>query len=519
MSTLVLAGEQANILASLRRLKGTGTVGDVVADSGLPADSVRAGLKALLESHHGHLAVTDSGELVYDFDARVIERGNEPVLARAWSRFRQLARGAFKAWIVIMLVVYFVVMVVLVIAALFASQRGNNSRGGLGGGRRGGGSIGFDPIYWYWIWGPRWRIGRPYYGHRWERTLPKEDRVPFYKKVFAFVFGPDQPKPTQKQLDRSKLRLIRARSGVLTTAELVEHTGSTFPEADDEMGRLLGAYDGEAAVSPDGELVYAFPGLMASTQGSKKKWAPNPAWMRLEPELELTGNTAGANAIVASMNSFTLIAAATSPWFIFPRLGISGPAAFWALVIVPVVFSVLFFTGPLVRMTGVTFENRRRGRRNVRRVLTGFVYDKALRGRPLPLSEAHAHVESKLPNATTTRNGIATLLDELVAALDGEVSVAEDGEVYYRFTAIRDQYSASDTVRRFLKLDKRQLGEVVFSTSDSAEGAGKRDLELFDRELVGESSDLGAYLPVLDRVDVEEPYDLISFDEELSRRS
>ncbi|MDG2283494.1 MAG: hypothetical protein P8L45_10245, partial [Longimicrobiales bacterium] len=89
----------------------------------------------------------------------------------------------------------------------------------------------------------------------------------------------------------------------------------------------------------------------------------------------------------------------------------------------------------------------------------------------------------------------------------------------YRFTAIRDQYSASDTVRRFLKLDKRQLGEVVFSTSDSAEGAGKRDLELFDRELVGESSDLGAYLPVLDRVDVEEPYDLISFDEELSRRS
>jgi hypothetical protein len=517
VSTIVAAGEQADILASLRRLKGTATVGDVVADSGLPADSVRSGLKALLESHRGHLAVTDSGELVYDFDSGMIERGREPLLSRIWSRVRSIARGAFKAWIVVMLVGYFVVMVVLVIAALFASQRGNDSRGGFGG-RRGGGSIGFDPIFWYWIWGPRWRIGRPYYGHRWERTLPKDDKVPFYKKVFSFVFGPDQPRPTQQQLDRSKLRLIRARAGVVTTAELVEHTGSTFPEAEDEMGRLLGAYDGEVAVSPDGELVYAFPGLMASTRGPGSTRAPSPAWMRLEPKLELTGNSSGANAIVAGMNSFTLIASATAPWFIFPRLGIGGPAAFWALVIVPVVFSVLFFAGPLTRMAGVGLENRRRRRRNVRRVLTGFVYDRALRGRPISLNEAHRHVTSRLPEATTTRSAVGELLDELVAALEGDVSASDDGDVFYRFSAIREQYEASDIVRRHLKLAERQLGDVVFSTSDSSEAAGERELELFDRTLLGESSDLAAQLPALDRVDIEEPYDLIAFDEELHRR-
>ena len=258
-----------------------------------------------------------------------------------------------------------------------------------------------------------------------------------------------------KQLDRSKLRLIRARSGVLTTAELVEHTGSTFPEAEDEVGRLLGAYDGEAAVSPDGELVYAFPGLMAST-GTSSPRPPNPAWMRLEPELQLTGNSAGANAVVAGMNTFTLVASATAPWFIFPRLGIGGAAAFWTLVIVPVVFSVLFFTGPLVRMIGVGFENRKRHRRNLRRVLTGFVYDRALRGRSVALSEAHTHIRSKLPSVTPSRNEVASLLDEFVAALDGEVSVADDGDVQYRFTAIREQYAAADTVRRVLELEKRQ---------------------------------------------------------------
>ena len=58
MSSLVAAGEQADILASLRRLKGSATVGDVVADSGLPADSVRAGLKALLEGAFSVLEVT-----------------------------------------------------------------------------------------------------------------------------------------------------------------------------------------------------------------------------------------------------------------------------------------------------------------------------------------------------------------------------------------------------------------------------------------------------------------------------
>lgn len=516
MSARVAAGGQADILASLRRLKGTVTVGDVVADSGLSADAVRNGLKALLESHHGHLSVTDSGELVYDFDAGMIERGTEPFLARMWSACRRVTQGAFKAWIVVMLVVYFVVMVALIIAALFASRRGNSGRGGFGGGR-GGGSFGFNWSSWYWIWGPRWRIGRPYYGHRWERTLPKEDRVPFYKKVFAFVFGPDQPRPTQKQLDRSKLRLIRARSGVLTTAELVEHTGSTFPEAEDEVGRLLGAYDGEAAVSPDGELVYAFPGLMAST-GTSSPRPPNPAWMRLEPDLELTGNSAGANAVVAGMNTFTLIASATAPWFIFPRLGIGGAAAFWALVIVPVVFSVLFFAGPLVRMIGVGFENRKRHRRNLRRVLTGFVYDRALRGRPVALSEAHAHIRSKLPSVTPSRNEVASLLDEFVAALDGDVSVADDGDAYYRFTAIREQYAAADTVRRVLELEKRQLGDVVFSTSDSVEDADRRELDLFDKELVGPATRLEGYLPAVDRVDVEEPYELIAFDEEMYRR-
>jgi len=518
VSTLALAEHQADILASLRRLKGRGTVGDVVAQSGLPQDDVRAGLKTLLESHRGHLAVSDSGELLYEFDPRLIERGSEPWLARFNRKARAALAKAFKVWIVLMLVVYFVVFVVLVIAAIFASQRGGDSRNTGWGGRRGGGHGHFPNIWlWYWIWSPRWRIGRPYYGHRWERSLDKEDRVPFYKKVFAFVFGPDRPEPTLQQLDRSKLRLIRARRGVITSAELVEHTALPLPEAENEMGRLLGSYGGEAVVSPKGVLVYAFPELLVSAHGRVSAREPNPAWLRLERPLELTGNTAGANALVAGMNGFTLLASLTAPWFIFPRLGIAGPAAFVGLVLVPVVFSILFFGVPLVRTVVVKRENRKRAARNVRRLLLGLVYKKALAGPgDVGVEEAHAHVASRLEGGAVSPGAVERELHTLAAEFDAEVLADEAGALRFRFPAVREQFEASETVRHTLRLENRALGEIVYDTSDSAEEAVARDLSLFDRQLEGDAA-LDRYLPAPDRVGFEEDYEIVAFEEELAR--
>lgn len=522
MTTLALAEKQADILASLRRLDGRGTVGDVAADAGLPSDEVRRGLKDLLESHRGHLEVSESGELLYEFDRGMIERGSEPLLARLKRSATKLLTRAFKAWIVVMLVTYFVIFVVLVIAALLASQRGNDSRGGgwSRGRRRGGGPLPLPNLwFWYWVWGPRWRIGRPYYGHRWERTLERDDKVPFYKKVFAFVFGPDRPHPTQKQIDRGILRLIRSRRGVLTTAELVEHTALPVDEADQEMGRLLGAYDGEPVVSPDGELVYAFPSLMATVHDDRSVRAPNPAWLRLEYPLELTGNTAGANAAVMGMNAFTLVAAATSPWFIFPRLGIGGPAAFVGLVIVPVVFSVLFFGVPLLRMLGVKLENRRRRARNVRRVLLGLVYARALEGgRSVSVDEAHAHVSSRLKDQTVSRAAVEATLQRLAAELDADVEADEAGALRYSFPKVREEFAAGETMRRKMELEKRSLGDIVYSTADTAEEADARDRAIFDKKLAEGDLELDRYLPSIDRVGFEEDYEMVAFDEELKQR-
>jgi hypothetical protein len=312
--------------------------------------------------------------------------------------------------------------------------------------------------------------------------------------------------------------MIRARAGVLTTAELLQHTGSKLPEAEQEMARLLGAYDGEAAVSPSGELVYAFPTVMATAHGTEGVRAPNPAWQRLEHPLELTGNTAGANLAVAGMNAFTLTAAATAPWFIFPRLGLGGPAAFVGLVLVPIVFSVLFFTGPLLRMLGVARENKHRSARNVRKVLLGLVYERALAGGPaITVPEAHDFVRSRLKDSDPSLGAVESALHDIAAELDAEVTTDDTGTLRFEFPEVRRQFQASEAVRSKLRLEKRSLGEIVYDTSDSPEEATRRDQALFDRQLAGESADLRRYLPSVDRVSFEDDYEVVAFDEELSR--
>ncbi len=511
MSTLAVADQQYQILASLRRLGGRVTSGDVAADSGLDSADVRHGLKSLLASHRGHLDVSDSGELLYQFDRRLIERGSEPFLARAKRAVSSFLGRAFRVWIVVMLVVYFVVFVALVIGALFAGQRGGQGGGRRRGrwGGRGGGSLP-NFFFWYWIWGPHWRIGRPYYGRRWERTLAHDDTVPFYKKVFAFVFGPDRPRPTQEQRDRDTIRLIRSRQGVLTAAELMEQRALTLPEAEEELGRLMGAHDGEPLVSPDGVVVYAFPGLMTSAQGRVRVRAPNPSWMRLEYPLELTGNTARANAAIAGMNGFTLAAAATAPWFIFPRLGIGGPAAVWGLMVVPIVFSALFFGVPFFRRFAIRRENRRREARNLRRVLLGYVDSRELDGgRAVGLTEAHLHVSARLEKQVVTREAVEAALNALAAEFDADVTAADDGNLWFRFDAIRRQYAAGETVRRTLQLENRTLGEIVYSTADSGKEAEERELALFDRKLAGDEA-LSGYLPSVDRVAYEDDFEVVA---------
>ncbi|NNK62982.1 MAG: hypothetical protein HKO98_07190, partial [Gemmatimonadetes bacterium] len=487
--------DPAPVLRALRRLDGRATVADITAATGLERAQAEETLRRLLEDRRGHLEVGERGDLVYRFEKGLLSREATSLWTRvkkgAWAAFKV----GFKVWIVGMLVLYTIVFVALLIAALFANRDGDG--GGLGGGREGGGSRGGgmrlpmgDFWLWYWLWGPRWR-GRPYYGEgygeRRRGVRGRKDGPPFYKKVFAFVFGPDEPVRSKEAKDRDLLRFVRSRQGVVSATDLVQHSGMELHEADEELARLMAVHEGDVKVTDDGTLLYVFPDLMVSAHGTVRERDPAPAWRRLEPSRPLTGNTAGTNALIVAMNGFNLVAAATAPWFIFPRLGISGLAAEIALIWVPVAFSSVFFAVPGLRWLGVTRENARRAARNVRKAVLGLVSKFTLSGKEpeaLPLPEAETHVaavsKGKVPLA---KDAVLPTLDRLVAEFDGEVEADEAGTPSFRFPLFRRQMEVAHRERGALALQGRTVGDIVYASDDDDATAGRRELEAFDREL------------------------------------
>jgi hypothetical protein len=262
-------------------------------------------------------------------------------------------------------------------------------------------------------------------------------------------------------------------------------------------------------VTPEGELAYAFPDLLMSAHGPVIVREPNPAWMRLEYPRDLTGNSPGANALVAGINAFNLLAAAGAPFFIFPRLGIGGAAAYVGLVLIPIVFSLTFFAIPGLRMLGVKWENRKRERKNVRRVLLGYVYQAALTGdRGVTLDDATKHVAARLGKQRETGKRVEAELYTLAAELDAEVQPDADGHLVYRFPSLPKALAAGEGVRRLMALDERGPGAIIYSTADTDLEASRRDLAAFDRALV----------PPTDRVGYEADYEIVAFEEEMAGR-
>ena len=543
VATLTLE-DTRSVRSALRKLDGRATVGDIASATGLVQSSAEAALRKLLEIHHGHLEVGEHGDLVFRFDKKMLRRDAEPF----WDRFRAKAWAVFKAgfkiWIVAMLVIYFVIFVALMIAAIFANQNRDGDGGGLGGGRRGGHSHGggFGNFWlWYWLMSPGYGRRRPYYGEGYgggkDLGRGKKQGAPFYKKVFAFVFGPDRPAQTQERKDREYLRIIRSRKGVISATELVQATGLGLDEADDELARLMAAHDGDAEVTDNGTIVYTFRSLMLSAHGKVETRTPAPAWRRLEPATALTGNKATTNVMVGGLNAFNLAAAATAPLFIFPRLGLGGPLAEIGLIWIPVVFSTVFFAIPAFRSFGLARENAKKAIRNVRRVALGLVSKASLEAdqpRGVTQAEIDAAVDSALGAAGKAK--ARAVLDRLVAEFDGEVEADASGQVTFRFPGFRQSVEAAHRARTDAKLELQDVGRIVYDSGDDAAEAGERALADFDEQLAREleagqapesvaasapdgSSNLAGYLDDPTRFAFRDEFQMAAMEDEMRARA
>jgi len=430
----------------LEALKGQGgqlTKADAVAKSGLPVPVAEDALSGLLKEFRSHLAATESGELIYQFDPSFTRRDAVPLSEKLAKVGDTLWRGftfLFKISIVTTLVAYFVVFVAMLIAVLFARRSSDD--------RDSGGDIDFTwPLFWMWGWGPSTDGG--IYRRR-RRRLPDK---PLYKKVFEFVFGPPKP-PVDPLADENEvLAHIRQKNGRIAAVDLVMLMGWDFARAEEEATRLLVNYGGEPEVTDDGVVVYVFKDIRKTAEvGQQPDPVVHRAWERLESRPPLTGNRTGTNVAISLFNGFNLLA----PLWIVPAFEASLPTPIpgqeFLLHDYPLAFSSLLFAVPLGRWLVELAREPGRRRRNARRRLLQEVLAKQGRA---------TSVEELAPERAT-----AEALSKSLVALGGDVVTDDSGQIRYAFPRIAEELEGIEKARAQASVRERDPGATVFSSKD-----------------------------------------------------
>jgi len=248
------------------------------------------------------------------------------------------------------------------------------------------------------------------------------------------TWGRASPRAAQIAFDRKTLRLIRSREGVLSMAELVEHTGQPLAEAEREMARLASSYGGEPHASWDGHVVWAFPELMSSAHGRFDLREPRPAWVRADDPIE---------------------AARTG------RRGVVGRIV------------------RAIRRRAPVWDRRR-----LRRYALGHVIQTALAGKGVVSLERTArYLEARTGRRRMGRTVVEAVLRQLADEFDAPINEV-GGDLFFGFRNVKRQFLASHVVRRRMCLGSTASGRTVFDSADSPAIAGGRDLEAFDAELL-----------------------------------
>jgi len=431
----------------LEALKGQGgqlTKADAVAKSGLPVPAAEEALGGLLKEFRSHIAATEDGELIYQFDPSFTRRDAVPVretLAKLGNRLWKGFTFLFKISIVTTLVVYFAVFVAMLLALLFA-RRSSDDRDD------GGGGMDFTwPLFWMWGWGPSFD-GGPY--RRPRRRLPDK---PLYKKVFEFVFGPPQSPVDPLAEEKEVLAYIRQKNGRIAAADLVMLMGWDFARAENEATRLLVNYGGEPEVTDEGVVVYVFKDIRKTAE--ENRVAPltvRRAWDRIETRAPLTGNRTGTNVAISLFNGFNLLA----PFWIVPAfeagLHTAIPGQEFLLYDYPLAFSSLLFAVPLGRWLVERVREPGRRRRNARRRLLQAVL--ANQGKP-------ASVEELAPEPAA-----AEALAQSLVPLGGDVVTDDNGQIRYAFPRIAEELAEIEKARAQASGRERDPGAIVFSSKD-----------------------------------------------------
>lgn len=471
------------LVRAIRDPRAPLTIADASAASGLPLRDAERGLHALIAEYRGHLRVTDQGELLFLFPYGFTQPWKtRDAFARAASRVGRAAAGVgrfvVRAWVTIVLFGYAALFLALIVASTLARSSESSSR------RDHGPSVfGWvvfrvlaDALFWtFHPWSPiavRGDFGRDPWSRRHARgRRVQHESTPFYEKVNRFVFGPDRPVEEPLARERRVVQEIRARQGRIGLADVMRVTGLPREEADPMMARLMVDYDGDVAVSEEGGILYRFPALRRTAR--EEAASVEPAWARPRALPPLTGNDAGANALIAALNGFNLLMslfAISGGWTLerlfdalrgVPERFLPPPELPWAIGVVPLVFSLVLFALPIVRALARPVRARKVARENARLAVLREVLSRVERKEPVteaPLVDAWRRATGEAPSPeVVTRE---------VVRLGGDVEIGAEGRARYRFADLETEAAALEEERAAAPEEEAKVGQVVFASDE-----------------------------------------------------
>ncbi|UFP95300.1 hypothetical protein [Gloeobacter morelensis] len=368
------------ILGAVETLNYRATVGDVATRSGLELTTVQQELNSLAQDGDGHLQVSNTGEIVYAFEADVRDRllrkdrnaRLKALLKKAWQVAFYLVRISFGILLVLSLV-----LIAIGIYVVLSSRDGDG--GGEGESRGGGGGVPnffWGDFFYIFYWPP--------YGYYDERRLKDPKDMGFLESVYSFLFGDGNPNADlESRRWRTVAGVIQANRGVVVAEQLAPYLEAARVDSEDFVLPALVKYDGVPEVSEQGEIVYRFPQLQVQAE-ERRPAATLPGFLQ-EKRWQFSKAPGGKLVLAGALGVANFVGA----WFLYFLLQSTNLppdlSFFAALAPVLVVYGTLFLLVPAVRAAVIAWLNRGVESRN--RSRSGFARH---------LREANAELRRKL---------------------------------------------------------------------------------------------------------------------------
>lgn len=369
-----------DVMQAVEALKYRVTVGDVAARAGLNVEVAQQGLLALAAETQGHMQVSESGEIAYEFP-----RSFRSILRNKYWQIRMQAMlskvGQVAFYIVrisfgIMLMLSMLIIAIAIFALFIAmsSQGGNNNDNRRGGGMR----FGFSPFNLFYLFDFNYGRGRRRYpnqpvrrGPRGKSSAGDGEKLQFLESIFSFLFGDGDPNADLDERRWQTIGRVITNNGGAIAAEQVapylDDLGKGWSKEDEDyILPVLSRFNGQPEVSPTGDMVYYFPELQVSAMERTKSSVS--AYLK-ESKRKFTNATSDQVMLSIGLGSANIIGAIVLANMLQSAIaqGIQlGAYVLFAQSILGVLmfYGISFLTIPLVRYFWVQWRNAKIEKRN-----------------------------------------------------------------------------------------------------------------------------------------------------------